>query len=602
MKPTSEILERINKCSMEHKDGVFTRLYRYLLREDIYYAAYQKLYANKGSTTQGIDDDTADRFSERYVQALIRELKDGSYRAKPVRREYIPKKNGKLRPLGIPSFKDKLLQEVVRMILEAIYEPTFDDHSHGFRPNRSCHTALRQISSEFTGIIWFIEGDIKGCFDNIDHEVLLAILGRKIKDSKFLNIIRQFLKAGYVENWKYNRTYSGTPQGGICSPILANIYLNELDKKFEEIKARFDKPRAKGEQLSPVYHAISTEMKKESYWIDHAKTPEEREARLARFKELKKEIQRFPCHSQTHKKFTFVRYADDWLVGVCGSKEDCIALKAEIAAFLRNELKLTLSEEKTLITHSSKEVRFIGYDISVRRSQEVKGHKMKNGKWRKSRTLHLKVALTVPHTEKVEHFLFAKKAVIQTKDGKLKPVHRTALLNLSDCEIVEQYNAEMRGLLNYYNLAVDYHTMDYFCYLMEYSCLKTIANKHKTSVRKVIRKYKDGKTWSVPYETRNGTKRVRPVKIADCKRGEATDIVYQRAKYNFKSTIRQRLNARVCEWCGKKNADLYEVHVVRNLNELGNSEWELAMKKLRRKTMVVCSRCHHSIHGIENPS
>lgn len=602
MKPTSEILERINKCSMEHKDGVFTRLYRYLLREDIYYAAYQKLYANKGSTTQGIDDDTADRFSERYVQALIRELKDGSYRAKPVRREYIPKKNGKLRPLGIPSFKDKLLQEVVRMILEAIYEPTFDDHSHGFRPNRSCHTALRQISSEFTGIIWFIEGDIKGCFDNIDHEVLLAILGRKIKDSKFLNIIRQFLKAGYVENWKYNRTYSGTPQGGICSPILANIYLNELDKKFEEIKARFDKPRAKGEQLSPVYHAISTEMKKESYWIDHAKTPEEREARLARFEELKKEIQRFPCHSQTHKKFTFVRYADDWLVGVCGSKEDCIALKAEIAAFLRDELKLTLSEEKTLITHSSKEVRFIGYDISVRRSQEVKGHKMKNGKWRKSRTLHLKVALTVPHTEKVEHFLFAKKAVIQTKDGKLKPVHRTALLNLSDCEIVEQYNAEMRGLLNYYNLAVDYHTMDYFCYLMEYSCLKTIANKHKTSVRKVIRKYKDGKTWSVPYETRNGTKRVRPVKIADCKRGEATDIVYRRAKYNFKSTIRQRLNARVCEWCGKKNADLYEVHVVRNLNELGNSEWELAMKRLRRKTMVVCSRCHHKIHGIENPS
>ena len=121
-------------------------------------------------------------------------------------------------------------------------------------------------------------------------------------------------------------------------------------------------------------------------------------------------------------------------------------------------------------------------------------------------------------------------------------------------------------------------------------------------MRKVIRKYKDGKTWSVPYETRNGTKRVRPVKIADCKRGEATDIVYRRAKYNFKSTIRQRLNARVCEWCGKKNADLYEVHVVRNLNELGNSEWELAMKKLRRKTMVVCSRCHHRIHGIENLS
>ena len=267
MKPTSEILERIEKCSSEHKDGVFTRLYRYLLREDIYYAAYQKLYANKGATTQGIDDDTADGFSDFYIKELIQSLKDGTYKANPVRREYIPKKNGKLRPLGIPSFRDKLLQEVVRMILEAIYEPVFDSHSHGFRPGKSCHTALRQISSDFTGVVWFIEGDIQGCFDNINHEKLIEILSRKIKDSRFLNIIRQFLKAGYIENWKYNATYSGSPQGGICSPILANIYLNELDKKFREIAELFDKPRSAYQTLE--YHAASKELKRLSYWIDH---------------------------------------------------------------------------------------------------------------------------------------------------------------------------------------------------------------------------------------------------------------------------------------------------------------------------------------------
>jgi retron-type reverse transcriptase len=163
MKPTSEILERMDKCSETHKDGIFTRLYRYLLREDIYHAAYQKLYANKGASTQGIDNDTADGFSDKYVKELICSLQDGTYKASPVRREYIPKHNGKLRPLGIPSFRDKLLQEVVRMILEAIYEPTFHKHSHGFRPQKSCHTALRQISSDFTGVAWFIEGDIKGC-------------------------------------------------------------------------------------------------------------------------------------------------------------------------------------------------------------------------------------------------------------------------------------------------------------------------------------------------------------------------------------------------------------------------------------------------------
>ena len=594
MKPTFEILERIEKCSTEHKDGIFTKLYRYLLREDIYYAAYQKLYANRGATTKGVNNDTADGFSDRYVKELIQQLKDGTYRANPVRREYIPKKNGKTRPLGIPSFRDKLLQEAVRMILESIYEPNFDKRSHGFRPNRSCHTALKQISSEFTGVIWFIEGDIQGCFDNIDHEILLNILGKKIKDSKFLNVIRQFFKAGYVENWKYHNTYSGSPQGGICSPILANIYLNELDRKFEEIKSRFDVNRT--EIKTPEYRAMDNEMKKISYWIDHTEDKYEREKLIEKHKQLKKEIHKIPCRPQTNKKFTFVRYADDWLAGVCGTREECEILKAEIADFLNTELKLTLSEEKTLITHSSEKVRFLGYDISVRRSQEIKGYKMKNGKWRKSRSLHQKVALAIPHTEKIEKFMFAKKAIIQKENGEFKPVHRTALLNQSDSEILEQYNAEIRGLLNYYNLAVDYHTLDYFCYLMEYSCLKTIANKHKSSVRKIIDQYRDGNTWSISYETKEGTKKMRPVKIANCKRGEATDTVFKRTKFNWKSTIRQRLNAGVCELCGTKHADLYEVHVVRNLNELGDSDWENAMKTKRRKTLVVCNKCHSKIH------
>lgn len=594
MKPTSEILERIEKCSSEHQDGVFTKLYRYLLREDIYYAAYQKLYANRGATTKGIDNDTADGFSDHYVKDLIQQLKEGKYSANPVRRKYIPKKNGQPRPLGVPSFRDKLLQEVVRMILEAIYEPVFDSHSHGFRPHKSCHTALRQISSDFTGVVWFIEGDIKGCFDNIDHEKLIEILGRKIKDSRFLNIIRQFLKAGYIEEWKYNATYSGSPQGGICSPILANIYLNELDKKFRELKQHFDKPRSAYQ--TSEYHAVNKEMKRLSYWIDH--TPDEiaRQDLIKQHKEHKKSLRTLPCKPADNKKITFVRYADDWLVGVCGTKQECEELKTEIADFLSTELKLTLSEEKTLITHSSEKVRFLGYDICVRRSQEVKGYRMKSGTWRKSRSLHMKVALTIPHAEKIEKFMFAKKVIRQRENGEFQPIHRAGLLNMADSEIVEQYNAEARGICNFYNLACDHHTLDYFCYLMEYSCLKTIANKHKSSIRKIIRQYKDGKTWSVPYETKAGTKRVRPVKIADCKRGEVNDTIYHRTKYNWKTTIRQRLNACVCELCGAKNADLYEVHVVRNLNELGNSDWEATMKKMRRKTLVICSKCHERIH------
>jgi len=594
MKPTSEILERIEKCSQEHSDGVFTRLYRYLLREDIYYAAYQNLYANRGATTRGIDEDTADGFSDFYVRKLIDSLKDGSYRPNPVRREYIPKKNGKTRPLGIPSFRDKLLQEVVRMVLEAIYEPIFSGNSHGFRKDKSCHTALRQISSDFTGVVWFIEGDIQGCFDNIDHEKLMEILGRKIKDSKFLNIIRLFLKAGYIEDWKYNTTYSGTPQGGICSPILANIYLNEMDKKFDEIKRNFDKPRSA--YKTPEYDEADKERKRLSWRIGGTTDEAERKELIQRLKDQKKLLHKLPCTRSDNKKFTFVRYADDWLVGVCGTKQECEELKAEIAGFLRDELKLTLSDEKTVITHSSEEIRFLGYDICVRRSQEIKGYIMKNGKRRKTRSLNKKVALMIPHREKIESFLFAKKVIRQKQNGEFQPVHRTEFLNLADCEIVEQYNAEARGICNYYNLACDFHTLNYFCYLMEYSCLKTLANKHKTSIRKIIRKYKHGKTWAVPYETKSGTRYVKPVKIADCRNREAVDQIYRRQKYNWKTTIRQKLNAKTCELCGKKYAELYEVHVVRNLNELGDSEWETVMKKKRRKTLVVCSECHERIH------
>ena len=240
MKSTMEILTKLQENSQKNHNEIFTRLYRYLLRPDIYFIAYQHLYSNKGAGTKGVNDDTADRFSEQYVTAIIEALRTGSYEPKPVRRTYIQKKNGKLRPLGLPVFADKLVQEAIRMILEAIYEPIFSIYSHGFRPGRSCNTALAMIKHEFTGAKWFIEGDIKGCFDNIDLSTLIGVLNRKIKDARFLNLIRMFLKAGYMEDWNFHETYSGCPQGGIISPILANIYLNELDRYITQLKKELD--------------------------------------------------------------------------------------------------------------------------------------------------------------------------------------------------------------------------------------------------------------------------------------------------------------------------------------------------------------------------
>lgn len=201
MKPTTEILVNISKNSSKNKDEVFTRLYRYMLRPDLYFIAYKNLYANKGASTQGIDNDTADGFSKEKIDRIIQSLSDESYQPKPVRRKYIQKKGNskKKRPLGIPTFTDKLVQEVLRMILEAVYEPIFSNNSHGFRPEKSCHTALNSIKKEFTGTTWFVEGDIKGCFDNINHHVLVDIIGRKIKDARLIKLVWKFLRAGGLE-------------------------------------------------------------------------------------------------------------------------------------------------------------------------------------------------------------------------------------------------------------------------------------------------------------------------------------------------------------------------------------------------------------------
>lgn len=366
MKPTMEILERIKKNSEENKDEVFTRIYRYLLRPDIYFVAYQNLYSNNGASTKGVDDDTADGFSEAKIERIIKCLEDESYQPKPFRRVYIKKPNGKIRPLGIPSFTDKLVQEAVRIILEAIYEPIFMDTSHGFRPNRSCHTALQSVKYEFRGARWFIEGDIKGCFDNINHNVLVSCINKKIKDARFTKLIYKFLKAGFVDDFVYNNTYSGCAQGGIISPILANIYLHELDKFVENLSKEFNEPAT--EKFTADYRKAQNAMavtRKKIKKAENADDEVEKAELLKVYKSQRATLLKTPCKSQTDKKLKYVRYADDFIIGVNGSKVDCVRIKQQLSDFISNTLKMELSEEKTLITHSNTYAKFLGYNIRV---------------------------------------------------------------------------------------------------------------------------------------------------------------------------------------------------------------------------------------------
>ena len=594
MKPTMEILARIRRNSKANKDEVFTRLYRYLLRPDIYYVAYSHLYANNGAATRGIVNDTADGFSETKVAKIIQSLTDGTYQPTPVRRTYIEKKNGKKRPLGIPTFTDKLVQEAVRMLLESVYEPIFLNCSHGFRPNRSCHTALEDITRGFNGARWFVEGDIKGCFDNIDHAVLIGLLNEKVKDARLIKLIYQFLKAGYMENWQYHATYSGTPQGGILSPLLANIYLHRLDQFVMELKADFDKPGKSTQTKEYCY--LNTKMGRLHKRIDAAEG-EMRQRLIEEYKQLRAQKLKTPAKSQTDKKLKYVRYADDFLIGVNGSHEDCEGIKRKLTEFISNTLRMELSAEKTLITHSNQYARFLGYDVRVRRDGTVRRRKDNV----LQRVFSSRVELNIPLNDKIHQFLFSKGVVQQRKDGMLYPVHRYTLESLTDLEIVTVYNAELRGICNYYSMASNFRKLDYFAYLMEYSCLKTLAGKHKTTTSKIKAMYKDGQgKWAIPYQTKDGLKRCYFAKFRDCKDSKySEDYIKNTAVIfaNSRNSFENRLKAKCCELCGSTESDCYEIHHVHRIKDLkGKAWWEIAMIAKRRKTLVVCRECHYKIH------
>lgn len=594
MKPTTEILARISTQSRNNKEGVFTRLYRYMLRTDIYYQAYKNLYANAGASTKGVDDDTADGFGAEKIARIIGQLQSGTYTPSPARRTYIPKKNGRLRPLGIPTFTDKLVQEVLRIILEAVYEPIFLSTSHGFRPKKSCHTALSSISKAYRGTRWFVEGDIKAFFDNIDHQVLVALISKKIKDARIVQLVFKMLKAGYMEDWQYHGTFSGTPQGGIVSPLLANIYLHELDKFMLDMSKRFAKPKERA--FTPAYRQAMSKVNAIKWRLKNAKDSVEAKRFLEELHVARAIMVKLPSKSQTDKKIVYTRYADDFLIGVNGSKEECVAIKAAIKDFLSENLHLELSEEKTLITHTAQHARFLGYDVSVRRTDKLK----KDKAGRVMRTLNNSVELNIPFTDKVERFVLDKQ-VAMVEQGNLKPICRRKLIRLSDLEILSVYNAELRGICNYYGLASNYTRISYFAYLMEYSCLKTLASKHQSTTSKIRKKLKDGHgSWCVTYTTKRGLQRTYFAKYQDCR---SPAFVVDRIPelslryWHTSNSLESRLKAKQCEYCGTTDSKHYEIHHVNKLKNLqGKAMWEQLMIARRRKTLVLCRECHHKLH------
>ena len=353
MNVNHQLLDTLNRLGQHGKP--VERLYARMLDEELFIASYVKLYANQGATTMGSDPkDTIDGMSRQRIRHIIETLRNGQWQWKPSRRTYIPKDNGKSRPLSVPNWSDKLVQDVMRTVLEAYYEPQFHEESHGFRPQRGCHTALQQIKRVWTGVNWFVEGDIKGCFDNIDHDKLLDISGKRIRDFRFMKLLRTMLKAGYIEDWRHKPSLAGTPQGGVISPLLANIFLHELDTYvMEEMKPAFDK--GKSRRANRPYQKLRDAVLKARNAGEHLKA----KALLI----LRNKLPSRDPKDEGYHRLVYVRYADDFMLGIIGTKREAKEAKAKVGAFLQ-EMKLTLSNAKTKITHATKgRARFLGYDI-----------------------------------------------------------------------------------------------------------------------------------------------------------------------------------------------------------------------------------------------
>ena len=597
MRSPERVLNSLNEHSKD-SSYKFERLYRILFNEELFYVAYQKIASNGGSTTKGSDGRSIDEMSLARIETLIASLKDESYQPHPSRRVHIPKKNGKTRPLGIPAFEDKLVQEVVRMILEAIYEGHFETTSHGFRPKRSCHTALLHIQKTFSGAKWFIEGDIKGFFDNIDHDVLVGILRERISDDRFIRLIRKFLKAGYVEDWTFHNTYSGMPQGGIVSPILANIYLDKLDKYVKEYIRHFDMgtKRRPGKESND----LANERKRTVRKLKKVKDGTEKAALVARLKAIEQERAAFPSGDEmdgSYRRLKYIRYADDFILGVIGSKEDALRIKEDIKSFLSESLALELSEEKTLITHTGKSAKFLGYEITVTRNN----HQRRDVQGRLRRTYGKRVRLNVSMATLRDKLLEYGAMEIKLRNGKevWNPKCRSGLIFNDDLEILDRYNRETVGFCNYYLIANNCVVLHNFRYIMEYSMYKTFAGKYRSTVRKINKKYRLNKLFTVKYEQQgviksrtfyktsfkrrttafNGSCDIEPYSIADVSRTNLTD----------------RLKAEKCELCGATGKLI--MHHVRNLKDLkGKESWKRLMSARKRKTIALCPSCHRLRH------
>jgi len=584
-------LEQLNS----NRDWKNRDLYRLMYKEDLYIVACERIKSKPGNMTPGTDAETLDGFSMAQIQKIIQQMRDQSFQFKPVRQVFIPKANGKMRKLGIPSARDKIVQEVMRMILQAIYDstegPYFSDTSHGFRPGRSCHTALREFRGKWSAVNWIIEGDIRICFDEIDHNVLESTLRKKIEDERFINLIRKFLNAGYMDMQGPRKdSLAGTPQGGIVSPILANIYLHELDTKVEELKGRLEKGEKK--RKKPAYRQL--------VWKRLSLLHKEG-ADKAQIRELTKEIRHLPAMDPKDPNFVrikYLRYADDWIIGLQGPHALAEEIKEELKTFLFENLKLTLSDEKTHITHArTEETLFLGTLLRIGRggAPQIKTTTNRWGKPFKRRTTGWETVMKVPTSKLVKQL---NEKGLCTGDGH--PIAKRGWVNLDVDQIIDLFSGINRGIQGYYRFTDNFNALTRVQYIVKFSCAKTLAMKLKKRSSYIFRKHGKKLTFEVQTDQAQKSRKVSLYWNNDwtIKRGAFSigdpniDIVQMALRMRTRSQL-----GKGCCICGE--TDEVVMHHVRYIRKAGGKPttgFNAIMRALNRKQIPVCGPCHSKIH------
>jgi group II intron reverse transcriptase/maturase len=569
-----------------------------MYKEDLYILAYEQIKSKPGNMTAGMDGETLDGFSLEAIREIIHDMRTEQFHFKPVKTTFIPKANGKMRKLGIPCVRDKIVQQVLYMILAAIYDspnaPFFKEASHGFRPHRSCHTALREIRRKWSATNWLIEGDIRACFDELHHATLVAILSKKIADQRLLNLIWKLLNAGYMDvRGARKDSLIGSPQGGILSPILANVYLHEFDEFIEELRIKREKGKRKNR--NPTYQKLSQEKVK---LVAQGKT------KTREFRVLVQKMRALPSIDVNDPHFIrikYLRYADDWIIGLCGSHALAEEIKQEVKSFLQSHLKLTLNEEKTHVTNArTEEAFFLGTILKMGNdgAAKVTVSTTTTGKRFKRRSTGWETVMKAPMPKLIKRL---SERGFCTNEGQ--PTSKSGWIYLDVDQIIALYNSVNRGIQNYYRFTDNWRQLRRIQYILRFSLAMTLARKFKITTSQVFKRFGKQPTYVMKG---NGWTEDRTVSFYSNQDWTKSREAFQSGKVSdidqIRIAARMRTRSKLgrpCCICGETLKQIV-MHHVRHIRRLSSKReatgFNRVLRMLNRKQIPVCETCHRKIH------